>query len=161
MGLKNRHNVDIKDIWKDGLRSYMGMTFHGFPNLFMVYTPHCKLGVPQILDLLLTANPPAPVTLSNGPTLLEVQSEWVTSAIQKLEAQGARSIEATKEAEDGWLHMINDMNKDTLFASTRSWWNRANEPGKAKQWVMHTGGISMYESQIAETLKGWTGFTVK
>lgn len=161
MGLKSRHNVDIKDIWKDGIRSYLGMTFHGFPNVFMIYTPHCRLGRPQILGLLLTNNPPAPVTLSNGPTLLEIQGEWVASAIQKLEAQGARSIEATKEAEEGWLHLIEEMIKPTLLDSTRSWWNGSNEPGGKRQVIMHTGGLNMYASQAAETLNGWTGFTVK
>jgi cation diffusion facilitator CzcD-associated flavoprotein CzcO len=40
MGLKNKEGVDIKDVWQDGIRTYLGMTFNGFPNCFMVYTPH-------------------------------------------------------------------------------------------------------------------------
>lgn len=40
MGLKNKDGVDIKDVWRDGIRTYLGMTFNGFPNCFMVYTPH-------------------------------------------------------------------------------------------------------------------------
>lgn len=104
---------------------------------------------------------PAPTTLTNGPTLLEVQSEWVASAIQQLEAQGARSIEANKEAEDEWIQMIDDMNKPTLFALTKSWWNGANGPGKKQQAIMHLGGLKMYQAQIAEHLKNWTGFTIK
>ncbi len=40
MGLKNKEGKDIKDVWQDGIRTYLGMTFHGFPNCFMVYTPH-------------------------------------------------------------------------------------------------------------------------
>ena len=42
MGLKNKDGVDIKDVWRDGIRTYLGMTFHGFPNCFMVYSPHGK-----------------------------------------------------------------------------------------------------------------------
>lgn len=48
MGLKNKDGVDIKDVWKnEGIKSYMGMTFEGFPNCFMIYSPHGKsaLGV--------------------------------------------------------------------------------------------------------------------
>jgi len=39
MGLKNKDGVDIKDIWDKGVKTYLGMTMHGFPNAFMVYTP--------------------------------------------------------------------------------------------------------------------------
>jgi cation diffusion facilitator CzcD-associated flavoprotein CzcO len=39
MGLKDKNGVDIKDIWKDNIESYLGLMIHGFPNLFMVYGP--------------------------------------------------------------------------------------------------------------------------
>jgi cation diffusion facilitator CzcD-associated flavoprotein CzcO len=39
MGLKNKDGVGIKDIWGKSVRTYLGMTMHGFPNAFMVYTP--------------------------------------------------------------------------------------------------------------------------
>lgn len=42
MGLKNADGVDIKDVWKAGIKSYLGMTFEGFPNCFMIYSPHGK-----------------------------------------------------------------------------------------------------------------------
>lgn len=45
MGLKNRDGKDIAEVWKDGIRTYLGMTFHGFPNAFMVYSPHGKVFV--------------------------------------------------------------------------------------------------------------------
>jgi hypothetical protein len=32
MGLKNKDGVDIKDIWKEGLATYLGLSIHGFPN---------------------------------------------------------------------------------------------------------------------------------
>ena len=39
MGLKSKDGVDMKDVWKDGVRTYLGMMVHGFPNAFMVYSP--------------------------------------------------------------------------------------------------------------------------
>ena len=34
MDLKNKHGVDIKDVWSEGgIKSYIGMTFEGFPNV--------------------------------------------------------------------------------------------------------------------------------
>jgi cation diffusion facilitator CzcD-associated flavoprotein CzcO len=52
MGLMSKDGVDIKDVWKDGIRTYLGMMFNGFPNAFMVYSPQ------------------APTALSNGPTII-------------------------------------------------------------------------------------------
>lgn len=43
MGLKNKDGVDMKDLWKDGVWTYLGMLFNGFPNTFMVYSPHGTL----------------------------------------------------------------------------------------------------------------------
>jgi hypothetical protein len=43
MGLKNKDGVDMKDLWKDGVWTYLGMLFNGFPNTFMVYSPHGML----------------------------------------------------------------------------------------------------------------------
>lgn len=42
MGPRNKDGVDMKEIWKDGLATYLGLSIHGFPNAFMVYSPHGK-----------------------------------------------------------------------------------------------------------------------
>ena len=52
MGLKNKDGVDIKDLWAKGVRTYLGMTMSGFPNLALLYSPQ------------------APNALANGPTII-------------------------------------------------------------------------------------------
>lgn len=52
MGLANKDGVDIKHVWKDGVRTYMGIMMNGFPNAFLVYSPQ------------------APSVLANGPTII-------------------------------------------------------------------------------------------
>ena len=42
LGIKNKDGVDIKDCWKDGVHTYLGMQVSGFPNMFMVYSPQGK-----------------------------------------------------------------------------------------------------------------------
>lgn len=102
----------------------------------------------------------APAALTNGPTLLEAQCDFVTTAIEKLEAEGARYIEATREAEDQWIQLVEDQNAPTLFPLTISWWNGGNVPGKKVQSYNYLGGIQNYESDIRGTLEGWKGFTI-
>jgi cation diffusion facilitator CzcD-associated flavoprotein CzcO len=40
MGLKNKDEIDVKEYWADGIKTYLGMMLNGFPNAFMCYTPH-------------------------------------------------------------------------------------------------------------------------
>ncbi|OAL39669.1 hypothetical protein AYO20_01066 [Fonsecaea nubica] len=143
MGLCDKHGVDIKNIWsKDGINTYLGMMVRGFPNCFMVYSPQ------------------APTALSNGPTILECQVDWVVDAIDKLEKEGIETIEPTQEAQDAWGQMIHDMSMKTLFPLTNSWWTGGNIPGKKIQMLTYTNGIAQYEPQCRETLDGWKGFEI-
>jgi dsDNA-binding SOS-regulon protein len=98
--------------------------------------------------------------LSNGPTIIEAQAEFILAAIEKLEKEGAKTIEPNKDAEDEWDKMIDTMSNYTLLPLTNSWWNASNVPGKKVQMLTHPGGIQMYEAQCRETLKDWKGFTV-
>ncbi len=111
----------------------------------------------RLIDML---TPQAPTALSNGPTIIEAQADFILSAIEKLEKEGAKSIEPNKDAEDEWDAMIDTMSKYTLLPLTNSWWNGANVPGKRIQMLTHPGGIQMYEAQCRETLQDWKGFTV-
>jgi len=143
MGIKNKNGVDLKDEWKGGVHTYLGMTVAGFPNFFMSYTPQ------------------APTALSNGTTIIEAQIETIVDMIEKLESEGGVAIEPTVEAETQWRHMITEMAKFTLFPYTDSWWNSANIPGKQKETGnLYIGGIENYEKQCRATLDGWQGFDV-
>jgi hypothetical protein len=103
----------------------------------------------------------APTALSNGPTVIETQCELITNAIERMEKEDIRSIEPTSAAEDEWDSMIQQMNENTLYPLTNSWWNGGNIPGKKPQNLLHTAGVAVYGAQCKETLDSWAGFTVK
>ena len=142
MGLKSKDGVPMEDSWRSGVHTYLGMLCHGFPNAFMVYSPQ------------------APTALSNGPTILECQVDFVVSVIAKLEKEHAKSIEPTESAEEEWREMIQATNKHTLFPLTSSWWTGGNIPGKKAESLTYILGIENYETQCRETLDGWKGFEV-
>lgn len=145
MGLLDKHGRNIKDIWADaGIETYMGLGVHGFPNMFICYTPQ------------------APTAFANGPTIIECQVDYVVDAIRQLEAEGATRIEPTKAAQDDWCAMVDAMPRHTLFAQTESWWTGSNIEGRKAQNLTYMGGIPLYEKQIRETLGGeWKGFNVE
>ncbi|KAF2743843.1 FAD/NAD(P)-binding domain-containing protein [Sporormia fimetaria CBS 119925] len=142
MGLKNKDGVDIKDIWSQGVRTYLGMTMHGFPNAWMIYSPQ------------------APTALSNGTTIIEAQADFICDTISAMKTQGAISIEAQREAEDEWKVRCNTMAQYTLYPYTDSWWNGSNIPGKVAENMTYILGIDNYEAECREKMNGWKGFNI-
>ncbi len=44
MTIQGRRGRDLNEAWRDGAEAYLGITVHGFPNLFMLYGPNTNLG---------------------------------------------------------------------------------------------------------------------
>lgn len=142
MGLKNHDGIDLKDVWKEGVSTYLGLTIPSFPNVFLAYSPQ------------------SPTALSNGPTIIEAQVETIVDMIFKLEKEKAHKIEAQPAASVEWKAMLSAMTENTLFPFTDSWWNGANIPGKKKENMTYIGGINNYEAQCRATMDGWKGFDI-
>lgn len=149
MGLKSRDGVNIKDYWANGIRSYLGTTFAGYPNAFMSYTPY------------------APTALSNGTTIIEIQCDFACAAIRKVldsekdSGRKIKSIEALSSAEDEWAAYVDEQNEPTLYPLTESWWTGANIPGKKTQMLTYLRGLSEYEKESRERLEHLQGFDVR
>ncbi|KAK4612125.1 FAD-binding monooxygenase acrE [Fulvia fulva] len=142
LGLRNKDGILLKDLWQEGVNTYLGLTIAGFPNMFMAYSPQ------------------APTALSNGPTIIEAQVETIVDMIKKLESEGTKVIEPTKEAESQWKEHCNSMLQYTLFPFTESWWNGSNIPGKKAENMSYIAGINAYEAECRATMEGWKGFNV-
>lgn len=142
MGLKNKDGVPLKDLWEDGVSTYLGLTMNGFPNLFMAYSPQ------------------APTALSNGTTIIECQVETIVDMIKKLESENVKVIEAKKEAEAEWKATLSAMTQHTLFPFTDSWWNGSNIPGKKAENQSYIAGINAYEADCRATMPEWKGFEI-
>lgn len=103
----------------------------------------------------------APTALSNGPTIIEAQADFVTSAISALEASNAKSFEPQAAAEAEWCAYVDKIARMTLFPATNSWWTGGNVPGKKVQMLTYILGIDQYEKECRERLDKWQGFDVK
>ncbi|KAG2420627.1 hypothetical protein HFD88_000240 [Aspergillus terreus] len=143
MDIIGQDGANLKDVWKNGVRTYLGMVVRGFPNCFQAYTPQ------------------APTALSNGPTIIECQVDWILEAILKMEAQGVAALQPTTAAEDRWIAMINEVAGQTFYAETDSWWTGANVPGKKREMLTYLAGIAQYEKECREALDGWEGLEVR
>jgi len=98
--------------------------------------------------------------LSNGTTTIEVQGDLVADMIKKMHEEGIETIEARPEAADKWAADIQEMNEQTLFPLTNSWYMGANIPGKKREQLNYLAGIETYERVCKEAIESWSGFEV-
>ncbi|MCR1785581.1 NAD(P)/FAD-dependent oxidoreductase [Nocardioides carbamazepini] len=137
--LRGRGGQHINEHWKDGPTSYLGVSKAGFPNMFMILGPN------------------GPFT--NLPPSIETQVEWISELISHAERNGARTVEPTREAEDGWTATCIEIANMTLFPKADSWIFGANIPGKKRAVMFFLGGLVNYRAQLADVQSdGFRGF---
>jgi cyclohexanone monooxygenase len=98
LDVRGREGVTLAQAWGAGPRTYLGVTTHGFPNLFI-------MGGPQ-----------TPSVFSNMVNSVEQHGEWITDCITYLDRNGITSIEATEGAQDAWVEHVTDLANNTLYA---------------------------------------------
>ena len=118
--------IRLRDKWRSGPRTYLGLMTAGFPNLFMV------------------TGPQSPSVLSNMVVSIEQHVEWIADCIAHLDQRGACSVEATPEAEEAWTRQVDAMAHQTLYPRAKSWYMGANIPGKQHTFLPFVGGVGDY-----------------
>ena len=110
----------------------------GFPNLFTI------------------TGPGSPSVLSNVIVAIEQHVEWVSDAIAYLEANGARTIEATPAAQEAWGRHVNEAAENTMYTAPgcSSWYLGANIPGKTRTFMPYVGGFGRYRARWRRSRRG-------
>jgi len=92
----------LSEHWKDGAKTYLGMSVAGFPNMFFTYGPQ------------------APTALCNGPTCAELQGNWILQTMNHMKEKSLRKVVAQKESEDQWKELIWKLANASLLPSVDS-----------------------------------------
>ncbi|TCB74468.1 flavin-containing monooxygenase [Acinetobacter sp. ANC 4173] len=142
MDIRGRNGLEMKDYWKEGPSSYLGITVANYPNMFMVLGPN------------------GPFT--NLPPSIETQVEWISDFIQFAQEQNIESIEAPAIEEEKWTQVCADIAAQTLFPKAESWIFGANIPGKKNTVYFYMGGLKEYRSVLAQArLNNFSNFKLK
>jgi cyclohexanone monooxygenase len=137
--IRGRGGASLQDHWKDRAGSYLGMSCHQFPNMFMVFGPDSAF--------------------SNLPPGIETQVEWITELIQAALRDGKSCIEATAEAEQAWTDLCDQVAERSLFSKVDSFINGGNIPGKKKRLLFFVAGLAAYRKKLAEIRdSGYDGY---
>jgi cation diffusion facilitator CzcD-associated flavoprotein CzcO len=105
--------VRLKEVWKDGPQTYLGVFVTGFPNLLMAMGPHAGL--------------------SNYTRTAEYSVEWVAGVIQFATKQGFTRIEAPVAAVDEWTNHVLALGQGLLTNEIGSWMTGVNRNLADKQ----------------------------
>ncbi len=143
--ITGRDGASLRDAWKAGPRTYLGLQMPGFPNLFTV------------------TGPGSPSVLSNMPVAIEQHVEWITDCIAHLRAEGVTRIEPTPEAAERWVEHVNAAANATLLPlAGHSWYLGANVPGKPRVFMPYAGGMARYREICNDVAaKGYEGFRLE
>jgi cation diffusion facilitator CzcD-associated flavoprotein CzcO len=105
--------VLLKQKWKDGPQTFLGILVEGFPNLLMVMGPHAGLG--------------------NFPRAAEYSVEWVTGLVRHAHERGVTRIEATAAGVADWTEHVLATGEGLLMNEIDSWMTGVNRNVEGKQ----------------------------
>ncbi len=143
IAITGRDGLTLKEKWRAGPRTYLGLTSAGFPNLFMITGP----GSPSVLASMIQA--------------IEQHVDWIADCLGHLRDTGADIIEPTIPYEDDWVEHVNEVAQVSLRSTCSSWYVGANIPGRPRVFMPYIGGFPIYVSKCNDVLSnGFEGFAI-
>jgi cation diffusion facilitator CzcD-associated flavoprotein CzcO len=141
--IRGRAGRSLREAWREGPKTYLGLTVAGFPNLFTITGP----GSPSVLTNMLPS--------------IEQHVDWIADCLEVLRAKGHSVIEPTGTAQDSWVGHVGEAANATLRSNCSSWYVGANIPGKPRVFMPYIGGLPAYIERCESVVKaGYEGFAL-
>ncbi|MBI3198875.1 MAG: NAD(P)/FAD-dependent oxidoreductase, partial [Rhodospirillales bacterium] len=141
--IRGRGGVALKDKWREGPKSYLGLTVVGFPNLFTITGP----GSPSVLTNMLPS--------------IEQHVDFIADCLEALRAKGVSVIEPIEQAQEAWVGQVGNAANITLRSTCSSWYVGANSPGRPRVFMPSSGGFPVYVQKCNEVMSaGFEGFVL-
>jgi cation diffusion facilitator CzcD-associated flavoprotein CzcO len=144
MDIRGRAGRSLREDWKAGPETYLGLQVPGYPNLFTI------------------TGPGSPSVLTNMPVAIEQHVEWITDCIAHLRRNGIGTVEPSVEAARSWGARVDEAARATLLWDAKhSWYFGANVADKPQVFMPYAGGLHRYR-KICDSVaaKGYEGFVM-
>ncbi|MCB1741935.1 MAG: NAD(P)/FAD-dependent oxidoreductase [Gammaproteobacteria bacterium] len=134
--IRGSKGLRLKDKWKAGPTTFIGLMVDDFPNMFMIMGPHAALG--------------------NNPRSIEYNVEWISGMLGHMWSQGLSRVEAPPEAVADWAAFVRRKAEGLLSNEIDSWMTGINLNVEGKQTrtiVRYSGTAPEYRArcqQVAE-----------
>jgi cation diffusion facilitator CzcD-associated flavoprotein CzcO len=123
----------LKDRWKRGPETYLGVMVDGFPNMTMLMGPHTALG--------------------NIPRSIEYNVDWVTGLLRYARETGLTRVEATANGVTEWTDHVRALGLGLLSNEVNSWMTGYNSNIEGKQTrivARYSGSAPAYRAKCDE-----------
>src|SRR5215469_7100697 len=127
------NGVKLKDKWKSGPETYLGLMVHQFPNMMMLMGPHTALG--------------------NIPRSIEYSVDWVTGLVRYAHEHKLTRLEATPEGVASWTDHVKALGVGLLSNEVDSWMtgiNRNVEGKNVRIVARYSGSAPAYRARCDE-----------
>lgn len=137
LDIKGRNGQTIKTAWKDSPANYLGISVHGFPNLFMLYGPNTNLGHNSII------------------LMSEAQANYIAQCVAGLKANNWQSLEVKKTVMQEYYQQTQERLKNMIWAVIEdSWYKSAdgnqpnNYPGRTMEYIRVTKKVDFEAFEV-------------
>jgi cation diffusion facilitator CzcD-associated flavoprotein CzcO len=123
----------LKDKWKNGPQTYLGIMVDSFPNMMMLMGPHTALG--------------------NIPRSIEYSVDWVTGLISFARDNNLTRLEATIDGVNSWTDHVKALGVGLLSNEVNSWMTGINSNVEGKQTrivARYSGSAPAYRARCDE-----------
>ena len=125
--------AQLKDKWKSGPQTFLGVLVDGFPNMMMLMGPHTALG--------------------NIPRSIEYNVDWVTGLIRHARENNLTRVEATTAGVTTWTDHVKALGVGLLSNEVNSWMTGINSNVDGKQTrivARYSGSAPAYRARCDE-----------
>jgi cation diffusion facilitator CzcD-associated flavoprotein CzcO len=133
--IRGAGGLKLKDKWKGGPKTYLGVLVEGFPNMMMLMGPHTALG--------------------NIPRSIEYNVEWVTGLIRHAREHKLTRIEATAAGVADWTDHVRSLGEGLLSNEIDSWMtgiNRNIEGKNTRIVARYSGSAPAYRARCDQVV---------
>jgi cation diffusion facilitator CzcD-associated flavoprotein CzcO len=123
----------LRDKWKNGPQTYLGIMVHEFPNMMMLMGPHTALG--------------------NIPRSIEYSVDWVTGLVRFATDKHLTRVEASTAGVESWTDHVKALGVGLLSNEVDSWMTGINFNVKGKQTrivARYSGSAPAYRARCDE-----------
>jgi cation diffusion facilitator CzcD-associated flavoprotein CzcO len=120
--IRGQAGLRLKEVWKNGPKTFLGIFVAGFPNMMMVAGPH--------------------MALYNVPRSVEYGVGWVSDLLRYARDEGLTRIAATESSMESWTEYVRALGTDLLATKIDSWMTGVNKnlEGKTERVVIRFNG---------------------
>lgn len=137
----------LKEQWKDGPETCLGVQISNFPNLFVLVGPQSGSAT------------------ANFPRGIEDVVNWMTETARYIKERGVGRFEGRREAELAWVEHVREVNSMLLLAHSKSWFNGHNinlDRDERPRVMVYLGGAPRYRKRLAEEIDhGYPSFELR